>query len=263
MLDIGIAALSERGARDINEDALRYGRADGACWAVLADGAGGHAGGADAARCAVGLLDDALGSGAFGARALADALRVAHAEVRTRGERAADERLRPHATAVALWIDTTNARALWSHVGDSRLYRFRRCAIASVTRDDSVVQQMVDAGLLSAVQARGHPNRNQLLAALGIDGEVEPHTLHAPQALEEGDAFLLCSDGWWEPLDDAVIASTLAQANTPDEWLDAMRERIAAAALPHQDNYSAIAVWVGDAAATTRAMAFDSGEEAS
>ena len=95
-------------------------------------------------------------------------------------------------------------------------------------------------------QAEAHPQKNQLIAALGIEGDVEPHTAPDPVALEEGDAFLLCSDGWWGSLDERCIVGTLADAATPGDWLDSMRQCIEARAAPRQDNFSAIGVWVGD-----------------
>ena len=123
-----------------------------------------------------------------------------------------------------------------------------------VTSDDSVVQRMVDAGLLTARQAQHHPKKNQLIAALGIQDAVEPHTLAQPVPIEEGDAFLLCSDGWWDSLEESVIADTLSDASSPDEWLTAMQRHIEAQDHPKQDNFSAVAVWVGDPGATTRIM---------
>jgi len=159
-----------------------------------------------------------------------------------------------HATLVALWIDVERDRALWSHVGDSRLYRVRHGELERLTDDDSVVQRMLEAGMLSAQQAEAHPQRNQLIAALGVDDEVEPHTCDAPVPLREGDAFLLCSDGWWGSIGREANVAALADAATPDEWLGAMRDGIEALRRVRQDNFSAIAVWVGDVAEMTRPM---------
>jgi len=80
--------------------------------------------------------------------------------------------------------------ALWGHVGDSRLYLLRDQRASAVTRDDSVLQWMVDAGLWQADQLHQHPQRNQLMAALGADEGVEPHLSADPFELRDGDAFL-------------------------------------------------------------------------
>lgn len=255
MLQIAGATRSERGQRDSNQDKVQVCE-DGARWlAVLADGAGGHQGGAEASRRVVEHVHGTLcGSMAeFGADALAQAVTAAHRDVLA-AQRQGRGLERMHTTVVVLWIDTATGHAVWAHVGDSRLYVARRGALSQLTSDDSVVQRMVDAGLLTPQQALVHPNKNQLVAALGIDGEVEPHTPFQAMPLQEGDAFLLCSDGWWGSLDEGGILASLARADTPQEWLDAMQGRIEAGAQPYQDNFSAAAAWVGRATHSTLAL---------
>ena len=160
-----------------------------------------------------------------------------------------------HATVIALWLDTRHDRCVWSHVGDSRLYRLRYGAVDRVTADDSVVQRMLEGGILTPQQAQDHPMKNQLLAAVGMQDGLEPHTLAQPEPLDDGDAFLLCTDGWWGALTDLQITATLTDADTPQRWLEAMRALILARAAPAQDNFSAIALWVRDPAESTQSMA--------
>lgn len=244
---IRMAAVSEQGARRENEDALAHGQARNGHFAVLCDGAGGHRRGAEAAQRAVAcverlLRDDAV---AFSPANLTQMVRLAHDELlHHQDSRHADARM--HCTIVVLWIDPTEGHVLWTHVGDSRLYRFRHGRADVVTSDDSVVQRMVQSGLLTPDQVRDHPQKNQLLAALGIDGEVDPHTVVRPVELVEGDAFLLATDGWWDAFDADALAASLERSLDPTQWLADMRERILARAQPRQDNFSAIAVWVGD-----------------
>jgi serine/threonine protein phosphatase PrpC len=151
-----------------------------------------------------------------------------------------------HTTVVALWVLPSLEQALWTHVGDSRLYRVRHGQGELLTQDDSIVQHMVRSGMLSEAQGRAHPQKNHLLAALGIEGDVTPHTVVRPVELMEGDAFLLCSDGWWDNFEPHDIAAALHRSNSPEEWLDDMRRHIAGRAVPRQDNYTAVAVWIGD-----------------
>jgi PPM family protein phosphatase len=256
MLDIAIATRSERGQRTRNEDSVRVCR-EGAQWlAVLADGAGGHQGGAEASQRAVAYVDEALQADgrAFDAGALTRAVVATHRHVRA-GQRSGSGLDHMHSTVVVLWIDGASGGALWTHVGDSRLYVVRRGALRQLTSDDSVVQRMLDAGLLTPEQAQVHPNKSQLVAALGIDDELEPHTVAQAVPLEPGDAFLLCSDGWWGALEEDAILRSLADADTPDEWLDAMQRHIEAQAAPRQDNFSAIAAWVGQRTEESRLAA--------
>jgi len=258
MMRIRMASCSEQGARQLNEDDLRHGVARNGFYAVLADGAGGHRRGAEAARRAVArietmLRDDAM---AFSPANLTQIVRLAHSELQHHQDSEfVDARM--HCTIVVLWIDPDAGHALWTHVGDSRLYRLRHGQNDFVTSDDSVVQRMVQAGLITPDQSHQHPQKNQLVAALGMEGEVEPHTVVRAVELLEGDAFLLCSDGWWEPFDGAIIADSLARALSPEGWLADMRTQIAARGKPRQDNYSAIAVWIGDPGEVTRPGADD------
>jgi PPM family protein phosphatase len=256
MLDITMAARSEVGRRKANEDDMRWGAAGQLWYAVLADGAGGHEHGAEASRRAVTHIEDSLADGTppFTPDHLTLSVRDAHAELQG-CQQGAQGLQRMHTTVVVLWIDARVERALWAHVGDSRLYRLRHGWVDVITRDDSVVQRLVDGGLIRPEDARSHPQKNQLISSLGIDDVVDPHTLEQSVAIDDGDAFLLCSDGWWEPLSDADIARALADADTVEDWLDAMQRQIENRASLKQDNFSAIAVWVGDVAEATRAMA--------
>ena len=256
VFDITTATCSERGQRTANEDALCVGRAGTTHYAVLADGAGGHERGAEAARRVIARIEAALRASAasFAPARLTEAVLRAHAELQ-RAQIGAEGRGRMHATVVVLWIDGQHDRAIWSHIGDSRLYRLRYGAVNLVTADDSVVQRMLEGGVLTARQAQDHPMKNQLLAAVGMQDGVEPHTLAEAVRLEDGDAFLLCTDGWWGALSDTDLTRTLADADTPAAWLDAMRTLINGRAVPGQDNFSAIALWVSDPAESTQSMA--------
>ncbi len=252
MIRIQMASCSEPGSRSQNEDDLCHGAARNGCYAVLADGAGGHSRGAEAAQRTVArieslLRDDAM---AFSPANLTQTVYLAHAELQHHQQSDAPE-ARMHCTVVVLWIEPDANHALWTHVGDSRLYRIRHGRTDVITTDDSVVQRLLQAGVIRPDQLSNHPQKNQLISALGIEGEVEPHTVVRPVELLEGDAFLLCSDGWWDHFEPGELAAALASALTPQGWLDAMRARIQAKRKPRQDNFSAIAVWAGDPAEVT------------
>src|SRR5262245_31293101 len=125
MLQVAAAARSEPGQRAGNEDQLRICNRSPHWLAVLADGAGGHAGGAEASRRAVEQLPQALPP-RFEAGALTHAVLVAHQHVRAGQDGAGGVLQRMHSTVVVLWIDTESGGGLWTHVGDSRLYLVRR-----------------------------------------------------------------------------------------------------------------------------------------
>lgn len=225
---------------------MRHGVAEGAAYAVLSDGAGGHDNGAMASDLVVRLVAMRLQAAReVDAGVLHDAVIDAH-ELLLQQQDTAHERHRMHATLVALWIDAEHGGALWSHVGDSRLYVLRAGSICHVTRDDSVVRQMLDAGLIDASAAENHPMKHHLVCAMGVSGDFVAHTIQRPFKLNHGDALLLCSDGWWEPLKAMDIERTLGQAEDPGKWLESMQRLIAQAAHPRQDNHSAIAVWINN-----------------
>jgi len=150
-----------------------------------------------------------------------------------------------HATIVVLTLDTGKGVALWGHVGDSRLYQWRGGRLNTVTRDDSVLQWVLDTGLADAERMQKIPHRGVLLSALGSAEEVVPH-VSAPFELERSDVFLLCSDGWWGALDREVLSQSLNEAAAPEQWLEAMMALTQKHADPRQDNFSAIACWIGE-----------------
>jgi serine/threonine protein phosphatase PrpC len=248
MMSIAMASRTGLGRRNANEDSLCAGQAASGWYAVVADGAGGHRRGAEASMRTVRTIETMLcnaAADAFAPETLSRVIVAAHAALQ-RHQVPGDPSAAMHSTVVALWIDPDAQHALWAHVGDSRLYRIRHGLVDLVTTDDSLVQQMVSAGLITRDQARHHPHKNQLVAALGIEGEIDPHTVVRPIEVKEGDVFLLCSDGWWDCFDATVLEGTLERARSADHWLEMMQQHIDDRQSPRQDNFSAVAVWAGD-----------------
>ena len=247
-LALQVAQRSCIGARSRNEDCLAVEHRGGYWCLVLSDGAGGHDDGARAAQLVVArVLAGFRSRPPIDGRDLSELLLDAHdAVVAAQRERPVRAALAPmHATVVALVIDTFKRVALWGHVGDSRLYQWRGGQLNAVTRDDSVMQWVLETGLVEASRLQTLPNRGVLLAALGSVEEATPHV--SPRCdLELTDAFLLCSDGWWSALDPPTISAALAAASSPEAWLDAMMEVTTGRADPRQDNFSAIACWIAE-----------------
>ena len=98
-------------------------------------------------------------------------------------------------------------KLLLGHVGDSRCYRLRGKKLAQITKDHSLLQEQMDAGLLTPAQAALSPNRNLVTRAMGVENSVMLE-LHEHE-VEPGDLYLMCSDGLSDMVDDAAIASTL------------------------------------------------------
>lgn len=102
----------------------------------------------------------------------------------------------------------TNNRVLVGHIGDSRLYRLRGEEFCQMTEDHSLLQEQINAGLISPEDAKLADNKNLVTRALGVDPEVELE-LHE-YAVQPGDLYLLCSDGLTDMLDDEEIYLTLS-----------------------------------------------------
>jgi serine/threonine protein phosphatase PrpC len=248
-MQLEIAVLSRAGGRSTNQDACGFWSGPGVCFCVVADGAGGHRGGDVASKL---VVQETLGwfreRHDCSAEAIETAMRNAN-EVVVRTQQLNDDIGDMRTTAVVLAIDFEHELATWGHLGDSRLYCFREQEIVMQTRDHSVVQSLVDAGLLDPKDLRTAPDRSKLLAALGdLDG-FDPRVTPEPFALQDRDKFLLCTDGLWEYVDEAALQATLADATSAEEWLRLLETEVLARGRKGQDNYSALAVWCNAEAA--------------
>ncbi|MDR0716062.1 MAG: serine/threonine-protein phosphatase [Azoarcus sp.] len=255
MMRLSVAQRSERGGREYNEDFIGFCANETLGCFVLADGAGGYEGGALAAETAVRhVLSFFSAAPAVDSAAINAAIPVARnalADARERHPQYAEM----DTTIAALMLDTERALAYWSHLGDSRIYLFRNGRSRILTHDHSVLQSMIDAGMFNGA-LRGNRKRSMLYAAVG-SGEIPERAVRdKPLALLSGDIFLLCSDGFWESIGEEVMEAALQQAASPEQWLDAMVREIAEPDAADQDNYSVLAVWVGDREEiTTRILA--------
>jgi len=236
------AWLSETGGRAINQDAVAHELLDdGEAW-LLADGLGGHGGGEVAAQTAVAAIRAAYRETPQASQEHITALFTAAQQALHRRQQT-DPALAAMRTTLVLVLRQAD-RVLWAHLGDSRLYFFRGGRIQCQTKDHSVPQMLVAIGDIDAKQIRHHPDRNRLLSCLGEPNPPKPTIAKAEQTLQAGDAFLLCSDGFWEYVEEHDMLADLAQTDTPQDWLDALQQRLFSRASGEYDNYSAIAVRV-------------------
>ncbi len=246
MLALKVAILSDRGGRAYNEDACGHWASERELCCVLADGAGGHGGGETAARLAVSQLIGRIAS--LPTRTGTQL----HQLLREVNQNVIDARVpntpsaHMHSTVVCLVLDFVDHRAHWAHAGDSRLYWFRGGRVLQQTRDHSMVQSLVDAGMLPPEQLRSHPKRSELRSALGTEErDLQVSDSGDALAVEPGDVFLLCTDGLWEHVDESRMEALLVAAATPDDWLAALEHEVLdnTRHLRSHDNFTALAVW--------------------
>ncbi len=222
--------------RSRNEDNY-VNRPDLGLWAVL-DGAGGHQAGDLAARIVADALS-AVPQGLGAAEMLAEVrLRVDRADDMLRAEAARRGRDAVLASTIVVLLARDDYYAcLWA--GDSRAYHWRQGQMSRVTRDHSLVQELVDAGAISPADAETHPCSNIITRAVGAGSEglsLDKVT----GRLRSGDRFLLCSDGLFKTVPESDLAGMVGEA------VDSPAVRCLSAALERQadDNVTAVTIEV-------------------
>ena len=206
--------------REANEDSrAEYALGDGGVLLVVADGMGGHENGEVASRIAVEALGQIFqNSPAPDPRdKLKNGMLVANQRIVSEAERLKVEGM--GTTAVAAYV--RGNRAFVAHVGDSRLYHVRDGALIWRTTDHTRVQKMVQMGILSAEEAKDHPDANVVSRALGFaqlaDGTaLEPEVQEEPLELRPGDSLILCTDGLYDGVTDVEVAQTVGGRTAKD-----------------------------------------------
>lgn len=237
-MKFSVFQLSRRGGRANNEDRMGYCYTREAALFVLADGMGGHAEGETAAQLTIQTM-----AAEFQRQAnprlpdvpefLRSALMVAHERILAyaRHKHMPDS---PRTTLVAAVVQ--QGMASWIHCGDSRLYWSRAGELQARTRDHSYAEMELRVGYTP----RKAVNRNVLYTCLGA--EIRPvFDVGGPYRLQQNDRLLLCSDGLWDPLDEAVLLKHLSSLAV-DKAVPALVEAALQAAGPRSDNVTALAM---------------------
>lgn len=229
--------------KQVNEDTCIYSELPIGHLLLVCDGMGGHVGGKQASEAAVHTIVAELQKAGFpgeqGANepgrmspglVLKNAIEHAGKVVFELGgdSKAA---FRPGSTVVSVLSHGLGSDV--AHVGDSRGYLMRAGTIHPITRDHSMVQQMVDAGVLSPTEAHNHPDANKITRALGMHPTVRVELRSDPIAHQPGDVFLLCSDGLTdlvEPHEMLAAVTQAQQTSHPSQSLDLACQQLIALA---------------------------------
>lgn len=201
-------------------------------WPLLgvADGMGGHQGGEVASAGARDLLVQLLGGKEPEAQALRTAIGAVNRRLFIRqGEEAKLAGM--GTTLTVLWVG--KEELFIGHVGDSRAYRLREGELQQLTRDHSMVAEMVREGMLTPEQAACHPMRNVITRAVGTEEGIDADIL--TEKRQRGDVYLVCSDGLHGMVDDGRMRDILCHY-APEEAADRLLE--AALAAGGRDNIS-------------------------
>lgn len=231
-------AASDPGLRQDNQD--RY-LISPPIFAV-ADGMGGHVGGAQASEQAIAQLAEAAHGPTVAVEQIRAALERADTEIMAMGEHV-DLPTKPGTTVAGLALIENNGDPYWAvfHVGDSRIYRWTARRLERVSTDHSVVQELVYAGAITEEGALTHPQRHVITKALGFGDRGQADFTLMP--VERGQRFLMCSDGLTEKVGDERIAELLA-ADVDEQTLAGrlVAEAVQAGA---RDNVTVVVVQVG------------------
>ena len=242
-----IASYSDVGTRIVNEDRVCVTESGNCACVTVADGVGGHGGGSTAANAVTRKLNRLFAERVLGSQkageileknVMLDVLTEVNATVlnlQTAG-------CRLQATCVTVWMvrEENCCTVRWAHTGDSRLYFFRKGKLCFRTKDHS----LLESGAGNQGTGLQNIQRNVIWQAMGEPEGIRPDISDKIQIENEPAAFLLCSDGLWEGVEEDKMEKLLARSCTPEEWLENLRKELSMARLDAYDNNSAAAVFI-------------------
>lgn len=231
------------GTRLVNEDAIGIFEKNKYHLFVCCDGLGGHGMGDVASQLVVHTFGEVFEQFYDNPDLLVKAIEISQSSLLLEQKRL-NAKNKMKTTAAALYTDGETARIV--HIGDTRAYTFYKNRLKGRTLDHSVPQMLVLSRQIKEREIRNHPDRSLVLSVLGSAWEEEaPYEISAPIPLKKGHAFLLCTDGFWELIDEKEMCRQLKSSASSAEWLERMSRIV------HQngqgiemDNNSAIAIWI-------------------
>ena len=213
---------------DVNEDSCLC-RGDKGIF-IVADGLGGHSSGEKASGAAISFFENNC-QGNYTEERLTALMEGANTQVLKYGDGG-------KTTVAAAFIE--NGSFIYANAGDSRVYYFHDGKIIAQTKDHSVCQASADMGMIRPEDIRGNEDRSRLLKVLGGEEKLAIKKHYQPVGIQNGDAFLICSDGFWEYVYETEMEADLLKSSTAEEWLKYMLKRHILRAQNKGDNYTAV-----------------------
>ncbi len=238
IFNVTYGTLSKQGSRAVNEDCVGISITSDRLAFILCDGLGGHGNGDVASRFVVEQMKAALGHSLTLEEAI---LQAQEGLLQKQIEEHAENSMKTTVTCLTLSGDS----ARFAHVGDSRVYYFEKNKYVLRSQDHSVPQMLVYRGDIREKDIRHHEDRSRLLRVMGTPWDTPKYQVVDDISLTKQSSFLLCSDGFWELIEEKQMCKTLKKADSPEEWLTAMEKIVLENGRgTNMDNYSAIAVFV-------------------
>ena len=246
---LALAGLCKQGGRDYNQDYVASSSKGMNACLVVCDGLGSYVGSEVASQlCATRIIEsyervlEVSGKRAFEPEYVRSYIQNAHSYVADFKDEHPE--IRSSCTTVACVV-TDGKRTVIAHIGDTRVYLFRSSTLVYQTKDHSLSQVAVDMGQIKLRDIRTHKDQNKLTRVLGNDYFTEPDCEIDEEPLCPGDAFILCTDGFWEYVYEEEMEEDLLSSNgNPEEALRKMEKRLLARVNKYNDNYSAIVAMV-------------------
>lgn len=216
MLSVGKTHVGK--VRKNNED---YYYVDGCGLHVLADGMGGHLAGDVASKSAVDYVKNHFYRQPQLVEDMPTYLTTIVGEVNDHIYKLANSNEKYKnmgTTLIVAYVDSD--KLYYAHVGDSRLYFYRQANLTRLTKDHSLVEELLSAGEITATEAQQHPQKNIITRAIGVADKVEVDT--GCQNLQEQDLFLICTDGLSNMLDDEHLKKMLGQEPNIEKLADSL-----------------------------------------
>ncbi|MFN8284328.1 MAG: Stp1/IreP family PP2C-type Ser/Thr phosphatase [Chitinophagales bacterium] len=211
------AALTDIGLkRSRNEDSIGFIEIEDGYVFVVCDGMGGHEGGEIASKTAVRAIIEYLNSTKIEnvSVSLHQAITFANKEIYSTAINRPD--LKGMGTTVVVLLIYKD-EIYTAHVGDSRIYALSDRQFFQISKDHSVVQEMIDNGIIQPHEAENHPRKNEITRALGVKQEVIPAINNKVLKAKVGDRFVICSDGLHGMINTLTFSTTVQQFANPDE----------------------------------------------
>lgn len=231
-------SYSDIGGRRENEDTVGYRICESGVVAVVADGLGGQGDGKAASQIICdGLLKLGAEEGLPAKEKIIGIFDEANRELLSKQKNSF------HMKTTAVYLCAAGGRAIWAHIGDSRLYHLYNGELCHYTLDHSASQLAVYMGEITRDEIPADAGRSRLLHAMGVEGEHPD--LHDAITLEAGKhVFLLCSDGLWEYLSDAEVVKAWEKTQVPERFLELLRFAKGMRSPDNCDNNSAVVVYI-------------------